>query len=801
MKFPESWLRSFCNPEWSTDQLAERLTMAGLEVEEVTSAAPPFSGVVVGHVLSVTRHPNADKLNVCEVDTGSGVQSIVCGAPNVTPGVRVPCALPGAVLPGGFAIRPVTMRGVESKGMLCSARELGLSEDHGGLLLLPADAPVGADIRKYLQLEDQVFLLKLTPNLAHCFGVQGIAREVAALSGAALSVPSFAPVAVTLAEKLPVRIEAPDLCGRFSGRVIRGVNAKAPTPEWMKRRLERAGQRPISALVDISNYVMLELGRPSHVFDLQKIAGGLQVRWGRTGERLELLNGQVIELDPQVGVIADASGQVESLAGIMGGASTAVSLDTTAIYVEAAFWWPAAIAGRARRYNFSTDAAQRFERGVDPASTVDHLEYLSRLILEICGGQAAPVDDTITGLPERNPVTMRIARARKVIGIEISEAEIAQAFQRLQLPARRDGDHFVVTPPSYRFDLQIEEDLIEEVVRLWGYERLPVRPPRASLPMLAQPEARRSRFAVRRAIAARDYQEVIGYSFVASELDRMLGGGEPIRLLNPIAAQMDVMRTTLWGGLVETLRANLNRRATRVRLFEAGRVFAADPSVQPGPLAVNGVRQPEMLAGMAYGPVADEQWGMPARPVDFFDVKADVQALFGSLVLRWERAEHPALHPGRSARLILDGRPVGWLGTLHPAVQQALELPQAPVLFEVEMDALVFRPVPSFEPVSKFPPVVRDLALVVDQSIPAQRLLDEVEAARAENASGGLLRNVILFDEYRGKGLENKEKSLAIRLWMQDTQRTLNDAEVNDLIAAIVDRVGRSLGARLRSGA
>ena len=801
MKFPESWLRSFCNPEWSTDQLAERLTMAGLEVEEVTPAAPPFSGVVVGHVLSVTRHPNADKLNVCEVDTGSGVQSIVCGAPNVTPGVRVPCALPGAVLPGGFAIRPVTMRGVESKGMLCSARELGLSEDHGGLLLLPADAPVGADIRKYLQLEDQVFLLKLTPNLAHCFGVQGIAREVAALSGAALSVPSFAPVAVTLAEKLPVRIEAPDLCGRFSGRVIRGVNAKAPTPEWMKRRLERAGQRPISALVDISNYVMLELGRPSHVFDLQKIAGGLQVRWGRTGERLELLNGQVIELDPQVGVIADASGQVESLAGIMGGASTAVSLDTTAIYVEAAFWWPAAIAGRARRYNFSTDAAQRFERGVDPASTVDHLEYLSRLILEICGGQAAPVDDTITGLPERNPVTMRIARARKVIGIEISEAEIAQAFQRLQLPARRDGDHFVVTPPSYRFDLQIEEDLIEEVVRLWGYERLPVRPPRASLPMLAQPEARRSRFAVRRAIAARDYQEVIGYSFVASELDRMLGGGEPIRLLNPIAAQMDVMRTTLWGGLVETLRANLNRRATRVRLFEAGRVFAADPSVQPGPLAVNGVRQPEMLAGMAYGPVADEQWGMPARPVDFFDVKADVQALFGSLVLRWERAEHPALHPGRSARLILDGRPVGWLGTLHPAVQQALELPQAPVLFEIEMDALVFRPVPSFEPVSKFPPVVRDLALVVDQSIPAQRLLDEVEAARAENASGGLLRNVILFDEYRGKGLENKEKSLAIRLWMQDTQRTLNDAEVNDLIAAIVDRVGRSLGARLRSGA
>lgn len=800
MKFPESWLRSFCNPQWTTEQLSERLTMAGLEVEEVTPAAAPFSGVVVARVVSVERHPNADKLSVCRVDTGAGVSTIVCGAPNVAAEARVPCALPGAQLPGGFEIKPVKMRGVESGGMLCSARELGLSEDHGGLLLLPADAPVGTDIREYLQLDDAVFLLKLTPNLAHCFGVQGIAREVAALSGAALSVPSFAPVPVQIDDRLPVKVAAPDLCGRFSGRVIRGVNARAATPDWMKRRLERAGQRPISALVDISNYVMLELGRPSHVFDLHRIHGGLEVRWGRPGEQLELLNGQTVALDADVGVIADAAGQVESLAGIMGGNATAVSLDTTDIYLEAAFWWPQAIAGRARRYNFSTDAAQRFERGVDPSTTVEHIEYISRLILEICGGRAGPVDDTVTGLPERRPVEMRVARARKVIGVDLSEAEIAQVFQRLQLPARREADRFVVTPPAYRFDLQIEEDLIEEVVRLWGYERLPIRPPKAASPMRAQPEGRRSRLALRRLVASRDYQEVIGYSFVASALDRMLGGAEPIRLLNPIAAQMDVMRTTLWGGLVETLRANLNRRATRVRLFEAGRVFFADPSVQPGPLAVNGIRQPEMLAGLAYGPAADEQWGLPTRAVDFFDVKADLEALSGSRELRCERAVHPALHPGRSARLLLDGRPVGWLGALHPAVQQSLELPQAPVLFEVEMDALVARPVPVFEPVSRFPPVVRDLALVLDQEIPARRLLDEVAAACAGTPSGGLVRNVRLFDEYRGKGLENKEKSLAIRIWMQDTQRTLNDAEVNDLIAAIVDRVGRSIGARLRSG-
>jgi phenylalanyl-tRNA synthetase beta chain len=493
MKFPESWLRAYCNPDWTTEQLSDRLTMAGLEVEEVGAAAPPFDKVVVAQVLSVTRHPNADKLNVCEVDTGAGVRSIVCGAPNVAVGMRVPCAITGAKLPGGLEIKPVTMRGVESDGMLCSARELGLSEDHSGLLALPPDAPLGADIRDYLKLDDAVFLLKLTPNLAHCFGVYGIAREVAALSGAPLRAPAMAPVAATLDERLPVRIDAPDLCGRFSGRVIRGVNATAPTPDWMRQRLERAGQRSISALVDISNYVMLELGRPTHVFDLDKIHGGLEVRWGRAGERLELLNGQTIELDAQVGVIADAQ-QVESLAGIMGGNSTAVSLSTTNIYVEAAFWWPRAVAGRARRYNFSTDAAQRFERGVDGETTVAHLEYISALILQVCGGQAGPVDDTITGLPERKSVALRTARAAKVIGVSLSDADIADAFTRLRLPFERAGTDFVVTPPSYRFDLQIEEDLIEEVARIWGYERLPLRAPVGCLA-----DARASRGAAQRA--------------------------------------------------------------------------------------------------------------------------------------------------------------------------------------------------------------------------------------------------------------------------------------------------------------
>ncbi len=802
MKFPESWLRSYCDPQLSTEALAERLTMQGLEVEEISAAAPPFQGVVVGLVKTVARHPNADKLAVCEVDAGGATRTIVCGAPNVAPGLKVPCALPGATLPGGLTIKPVTMRGVASDGMLCSARELGLSEDHGGLLVLDPATPVGADIRQALALDDAVFLLKLTPNLAHCFGVYGIAREVSASTGAPLRALSFPPAPVSIADRLPVRIEAPDLCGRFSGRVIRGVNARAASPDWMRRRLERAGQRPISALVDISNYVMLELGRPSHVFDLAKIHGTMSVRWGRPGETLELLNGQTITLDAEVGVIADEH-QVESLAGIMGGESTAVSLDTTDIYLEAAFWWPAAIAGRARRYNFSTDAAQRFERGVDAQTTVEHIEYLTRLILDICGGQAGPVDDQITGLPARPPVTMRTERARKVIGVPIPDDEMAGAFRRLGLAFEQHPDRFVVTPPSWRFDMQIEEDLIEEVVRLWGFERLPVRPPKASSPMRPQPERERAVALIKRMVAARDYQEVINFSFVSSALEATVGQGQAIRLLNPIAAPMDVMRTTLWGGLIETLRGNLNRKASRVRVFELGRVFRADASVKSGPLSVGGVDQPLRLAALAYGPAGEEQWGQPARAVDYFDVKGDLEAWCGGLAarLRFERATHAALHPGRSARIELDGRPVGWLGAMHPALQLSLELPQAPVLLELDLAVLQSRELARPDETSKFPPVSRDLAWVVPESVSAQAMRDEIDAALAENAAGGLVKNVRLFDEYRGKGLENKEKSLAFRFWMQDTQRTLNDGEVAQLLEGVVARLGDRLGARLRSGA
>ncbi|MBW8835943.1 MAG: phenylalanine--tRNA ligase subunit beta, partial [Burkholderia sp.] len=549
----------------------------------------------------------------------------------VAPGIKVPVALVGAQLPpaeeGGapFAIKLSKLRGVESQGMLCSARELKLSEDHSGLMILPEDTPIGQDIRETLNLDDTIFEIKLTPNKADCLSVFGVARETSAITGAPLRPLEIKPVEVKLNETLPVRISAPDLCGRFSGRVIRGVNARAKSPQWMIERLERSGQRSISALVDISNYVMLELGRPSHVFDLDKIHGGMDVRWGRKGETLKLLNGNTVEVDETVGVIADER-HIESLAGIMGGDSTAVTLDTTNIYLEAAFWWPDSIRGRSRKYNFSTDAGHRFERGVDYASTVEHIERITQLILDICGGEAGPVDDQIVNVPQREPVKMRVSRANRIIGVAIGADEIAQIFTRLGLKFERDGDTFSVMPPSYRFDIEIEEDLIEEVARIYGFEKIPARPPVAKSEMRATHETRRSIHTIRHALAARDYAETVNFSFVDAEWEQDFAGDDkPVRLLNPIASQLSVMRTTLFGSLIHVLRTNLNRRAAdRVRVFEAGRVFLHDPSIKAGELTVEGFAQPKMIGGLAYGAALDEQWGAPARTVDYFDVKADV---------------------------------------------------------------------------------------------------------------------------------------------------------------------------------
>lgn len=809
MQFSENWLRTMVDPKMTSDELSHLLTMSGLEVEEVEPVAQPFSNVVVAKVLELAKHPNADRLNVCQVDVGTGtLLNVVCGAPNVRAGMKVVCAMAGAVLPPGadgkpFEIKVGQLRGVESQGMLCSARELKLSDDASGLMELPEDAPVGQNFRDYYQLNDLKFTIKLTPNKADCLSVLGVAREVSALTGMPLKPPGFTPVAVNTSEKLPVKISAPDLCGRFSGRVIRGVNAKAPTPDWMKQRLERSGQRPISALVDISNYVMLELGRPTHVFDLDKIHGGLDIRWGKKGESLKLLNGSTVEVDEWIGVISDERG-IESLAGIMGGDDTAVTLETQNIYLEAAFWWPQAIQGRARRYNFSTDAAHRFERGVDFATTVEHIERITALIVEICGQQAAtqvgPVDDHIANLPKREAVHVRTARASKVIGVPFSDAQIADIFTRLGLAFTQQDGGFSVTPPSYRFDIEIEEDLIEEIARVHGFENIPALPPVAANEIRIAPENSRSLFTIRRQIADLDYQEVVNFSFVedAWEAD-FSGNNNPIKLLNPIASQMGVMRSTLIGSLVANVRYNLNRKLNRVRLFEIGAVYLRNAEVADGPLSVAGFDQPKHVAALAYGPVAEEQWGQPSRNVDYFDVKADLEALFAPQTLRFSKVAHPALHPGRSAQVLLGERAIGFIGELHPRWQQKYDLPLAPVLFEVEAAALQARQVPAYQEISKFPAVTRDLALVVGQSIPAQELIDSFLVEKETNPQCRAVQAIVLFDEYRGKGLENHEKSLAFRFTLQDTQTTLQDDSVDAAIAAFVAVAKQKHDAKLRT--
>lgn len=808
MQFSENWLRSIVDPKMSSDELSHLLTMSGLEVEEVEAVAPPFSNVVVAEVKEVVKHPNADRLNVCQVDAGTGtLLNIVCGAPNVRAGMKAICAKSGALLPPGadgkpFEIKTGKLRGVESQGMMCSSKELGISEESNGLMELPEDAPVGQNIRDYLGLNDLKFTIKLTPNKADCLSVLGVAREVSALTGSPLSLAPTRAVPVSSDEILPVKVSAPDLCGRFAGRVIRGLNARAATPEWMKRRLERSGQRSVSALVDISNYVMLEVGRPSHVFDLARIHGSLDVRWGRKGESLKLLNGNTIALDEWVGVIADDR-EIESLAGIMGGDATAVSLDTTDIYLEAAFWWPNAIQGRARRYNFSTDAAHRFERGVDYATIPDHIERITALIVEICGTgetKVGPVDDQIVNLPQRQPVLLRTARAQKVIGVPLSDELIADIFTRLGLAFTRGEGTFLVTAPSYRFDIEIEEDLIEEVARVYGFENIPANPPVAPSAMLIAPENTRSLFAIRHQLADLGYQEVVNMSFVESAWEADFAGNpEPVRLQNPIASQLSVMRSSLIGSLVANVRYNINRKAGRVRAFEVGAVFKRNGEVQDGPLAVAGFDQPKHVAAIAYGPAADEQWGMPTRAVDFFDVKADLEALFAPRQLRFAKAEHPALHPGRCATVELDGKQIGLVGELHPRWLQKYDLPQAPVLFEVDAAALCERVVPRYTEISKFPGATRDLALVVKQDVPAQRVIDAFNAEIAANPAGKIVQAVVLFDEYRGKGLETDEKSLAFRFSLQDTQSTLQDEAVDAIMAAVAESASTKLNARLRA--
>jgi phenylalanyl-tRNA synthetase beta chain len=789
MQFSEAWLRSLVNPNLDTPQLAHLLTMAGLEVEALEPAAPPFEQVVVAEILSAEKHPDADRLRVCQVDVGeSAPVTIVCGAPNAAAGLKVPCARPGAKLPG-IEIKVAKVRGVESFGMLCSTRELGLSGEADGLMVLDADAPVGEDFRAYLNLNDTLVTLKLTPNRADCLSIQGIAREVGAITHTETRLPTMTESASEISDTLAVRISAPEACPLYLGRVVRGIDAQAATPRWMAERLLRSGIRPTSAPVDITNYVLLELGQPMHAFALSRLQGGIDVRMAQAGEKLELLSGQIAELAPDMLVIADDTGPV-AVAGIMGGLATSVERFSVDVFLEAAFFAPAAIAGRARRLGLSTDASHRFERGVDFAATRQAMERATQLLIDICGGRAGPIVEHVANLPQRHPISLRLARLHRVVGIELDAEQVMRDLRALGAIVERtgvdqDGDTLRVTPPSFRFDLAIEEDLIEEAVRLFGYDNIPAQPPAAPSSMLPQDETRLDDDALRHALVSLDYQEVITYSFVDPAMEAsLLGNTSPLVLVNPLASQLSAMRTSLWGGLVETLRHNLNRQQERVRIFELGRVYlSADGKLD----------QPMRLGGLVMGNATPEQWGAPAHRIDFFDVKGDIERLFGSEVDTW-RGEHPTLHPGQCAQLVANGKPAGWLGALHPRLVQELGLPAAPVLFELDLDGVTQLKLPRHAGISRFPFVRRDLAFVMDAAIPVGDVL-----AALQQSAAPIVFDLALFDQYRGRGIAEDQKSLAFRVVMQDTQRTLTDAEVEDAVAKLADAVIRQFNATLRS--
>ena len=789
MRFSERWLRTYVDPPLSTEALAEALTMAGLDVEELARVAPPFTGVVVGRIESVAPHPNADRLKVCVVDVGSDERlQIVCGAPNAAPGMQAPCAREGAALPGGLVIRRQAVRGVESHGMLCSARELGLADDASGLLALEATHAPGTDLRAALALDDTLFTLKLTPNRADCLSLVGIAREVTAVTGAPLMLPRVAPTPLGSDLVRALRVEDSAACPRFVARLIDGIDAAVPTPAWMRERIERSGMRAISAVVDVTNYVMLELGQPLHAYDDRLLEGAVVVRFAREGETLTLLNGQVLRLDADMLLVCDETKPL-GLAGIMGGEHSGIASDTQRVYLEGAFWNPAVIQGKMKRLGFTSDAGYRFERGVDFEGCARAVERATQLIVEICGGRAAPLTDVRGPLPSRDPLRVRPARVAKLIGAPIGETIIADAFARLGFAFVREGEDFVVTPPSYRFDLALEEDYVEEVARMYGYERIPATPAAHVQHMVASPESRRAATLLARRLAARDWQEIITFSFVSSATEALLSPqpaneATPIRVLNPIAAHLDVMRTSLLPGLLETLRTNRSHKAQRVRVFETGRVFLR---------ANAGYAQPLRIGGLAYGDALPEQWGERARRVDFFDVKGDLEALAAPRRLTTVAQRWPWLHPGRAASLCIDDKPCGFLGELHPRLLRHFELPQAPIVFELDLEPLLTIPLPAGRPVSRFPVVRRDIAVVVDEGVSARALLDALHAAKPPYVT-----EIQLFDLYRGSGLPPGKKSLAILVLMQDTARTLTDADIDAAQAALVAALQARFGATLR---
>ncbi|OOV89329.1 phenylalanine--tRNA ligase subunit beta [Pseudomonas sp. MF4836] len=791
MKFSEQWLRGWVSPQVSRDELVARLSMAGLEVDSVTPAAGDFSGVVVAEVLSTEQHPDADKLRVCQVSNGAETFQVVCGAPNVRPGLKIPFAMIGAELPGDFKIKKAKLRGVESNGMLCSQAELQVGEGNSGLMELPADAPVGEDIRTYLNLNDASIEVDLTPNRGDCLSLAGLAREVGALYAEPVARPAVAAVAAVHDEVRPVEVLAPAACPRYLGRVIRNVDLSKPTPLWMVERLRRGDVRSIDAVVDVTNYVMLELGQPLHAFDLAEINGGIRVRMADEGEKLVLLDGQEITLRGDTLVIADHT-RALAIAGVMGGEHSGVTAGTRDIFLESAFFDQIAVAGKARSYGLHTDASHRYERGVDWQLAREAMERATGLLLEITGGEAGPIIETVSEqhLPSVAPITLRAERVTQMLGLEIDASEVERLLTGLGLKVFADGaGQWRVEVPSHRFDISLEVDLIEELARLYGYNRLPVRYPQARLAPQAKAEARSDLPELRRLLVARGYQEAITYSFIdPKQFELFSPGVEPLLLANPISNDMAAMRASLWPGLVKALQHNLNRQQDRVRLFESGLRFVGQ---------LEGLKQEPMLAGVVCGSRLPEGWAQGRDVVDFFDVKADVEAVLGFAgaldSFSFVPGSHPALHPGQTARIEREGRLVGYVGAIHPELSKNLGLDRPVFVFELVLAEVALGKMPKFQELSRFPEVRRDLALVADKDVAASAVLDVIR----ENA-GEWLTDLRLFDVYQGKGIDPHRKSLAVGLTWQHPSRTLNDDEVNSATQNILTSLEQRLNATLR---
>ena len=790
MKISETWLRSYVNPALNTEELVAQITMAGLEVDAVEPVAAQFSGVVVGKVIEMEKHPDADKLNVCRVNVGGAeLLQIVCGAANVRVGLKIPASVVGAVLPGDFKIKKSKLRGVESFGMLCSAKELGLVAEAEGLMELPVDAPIGTDIREYLQLNDNSIEVDLTPNRADCLSVEGVAREVAVLNQMSLNIPAFEPVAVTTTEKLNVTVEATTACPHYLGRVISGVNNKAQTPLWMEERLRRSGLRSLSPLVDVTNYVLLELGQPLHVFDAAKLSGDITVRYAVNGETLELLNAQTIMFDEKCLVISDDESAL-AFAGVMGGNYSAVHEETTKVFLECAFFTPLSIAGKARQFGLHTDSSHRFERGVDFELQNRAIERASQLILDICGGQAGEITDVTTTaeLPKREPFVLRETKLNKILGMSFVSENVSGILERLGMKVVTQTDGWKVTPPSFRFDIAIEADLIEEIARIYGYNNLPNNQilVRSSLNQATETVLDLDR--VKDLLVDLGYQEAITYSFVDENLQKTIApSAEFIRLQNPISAELAVMRTTLWGGLLTAALHNTNRQQTRVRLFESGLRF-----VQKDGETV----QEKMLAGLALGSAWNEQWGEKERRLDFYDVKADVEAMFEltGCNVQFVTDLNETLHPGQSAKILKEnGELVGWLGMLHPTLEQQLGFETPVFLFELAQDLLLQKQRASFKSLSKFPSVRRDLALLVKEDVNAGEIIDAIESCNES-----LLQDMVIFDVYRGKGVEEGFKSVALSLVLQNQSQTLADVEIDSVVHTFLESITVKTGAKLR---